>query len=233
MEKKEYFVKADIKALDSDEKGVFEGYASTFGNLDSTRDIIARGAFKESLKNREPKVLWQHEMKMPCGKVLEAREDDKGLYVKVKLATETTLGKDAYEYLKAGIIDSLSIGFRCLKSEWDDENEIRTINEVELFEFSLVTIPANEMATIMGVKSAPETEREFEKFLRDNGFDRTAAKTITAKGYKGYQNVLRDAGVDTPDNDLRDADEVIKTLSNILQTLKGDNNVGGTKKSSG
>lgn len=222
MENKEFFVNAEIKSL-NDEEGTFEGYASTFGNIDSTNDIIEQGAFTKSLQTREPKVLWQHDMRKPVGKVMDIREDNKGLWVKVKLATATTLGKDAYEYMKADIINRLSIGFRIKEYEYETDNDIRRIKEVELFEFSLVTIPANDMATVTGVKSVPQTEREFEKFLCDSGYTRKEAKAIVAKGMKGYQDVLRDAGVDTPTDVLRDADDEVKNLlSNLLETLTGE-----------
>lgn len=220
MEQKIFF-NGEVKAAGT-EKGIFEGYASTFGNVDKVDDIVEYGAFAESLRKREPKVLMYHKMSRPVGKLIEAREDNKGLYVKVKLSLGTTDGKDAYEFIKDGVLDRLSIGFLIKEAEY--EGNIRIVKEVELLEFSLVTIPANDMAEITGVKNAPLTEREFEKFLRDNGYDRTAAKAITSHGYKGYQNVLRDAGIDTPNDDLRDADEAVKTLSNILQTLKGESN---------
>lgn len=227
MEHKEFFATCELKALNDTEEGVFEGYASTFGNIDSTNDIIAQGAFTKSLMEREPKVLWQHDMRKPVGKVLEAREDAKGLYVKVKLATKTSLGADAYEYMKAGVIDRLSIGFRTKFAEYDSENDIRTIKEVELFEFSLVTIPANDMAEVTGVKSVPDDVRGFEKFLRENGYSRTAAKAITARGIKGYQDVLREAdAIDSPNDDLREADEALKSLSNLLKSLTGDSKNG-------
>jgi HK97 family phage prohead protease len=222
MENKSIHLETELKALE--EEGMFEGYASTFGNTDVVDDIVMNGAFADSLKKREPKVLWQHDMKQPVGKLMEAREDENGLYVKVKLATKTTLGKDAYELVKAGIIDKLSIGFTIAEAEYDRENGTRKIIKAELFEFSLVTIPANDQAAITAVKEGVMTERQFEKFLTDNNFDRSAAKSIVAKGYKGYLTDLRDAGVDTPNDDLRDADEVVKTLSKLLQTLKGENN---------
>lgn len=221
MELKEYKFVGDLKAAKDDE-GVFEGYASTFGNIDSTGDIIQDGAFAESLKQREPKVLWQHDMHKPVGKLIDAREDKKGLWVKVKLALGTTLGKDAYEYMKEGIIDKLSIGFRVNEAEYDAGTGLRTIKEVELFEFSLVTIPANDEAGITRVKSEPQTEREFERALCGLGYSRTVAKAIVAEGFKGYQNVLRDADVDIPNDALRDADEVVKTLSSILEHMKGN-----------
>lgn len=230
METKEYFVNAEIKAM-NDEDGTFEGYASTFGNIDSTGDIIEQGAFLKSLQSREPKVLWQHDMRKPVGKVMDIREDNKGLWVKVKLATATTLGKDAYEYMKADIINRLSIGFRIKEYEHDTDSELRRIKEVELFEFSLVTIPANEMATVTAVKSVPQTERELEKFLCDAGYTRKEAKAIVAKGMKGYQDVLRDAGLDTPTDVLRDADDEVKNLlSNLLKTLQGETPCQKTSK---
>lgn len=221
LENKEIVLGCQLKALDNDEEGVFEGYASTFGNIDSTDDIIMNGAFVESLKKREPKVLWQHRMDQPVGKLIEAREDNKGLYVKVKLATKTDLGRNAYEYMKAGVINSLSIGFRVKECEYNTDTNIRTITKAELFEFSLVTIPANEMALVTGLKNTPANERDFEKFLRSHGYTRTEAKAIAARGIKGYQDVLREAGVDTPCDDLREADEVKELLSNLATTLQG------------
>lgn len=217
MEQKVYF-SSELKQADGEE-GVFSGYASTFGNEDTVGDIVDYGAFAESLAKREPKVLWQHKMDKPVGKLLEAKEDAKGLFVRVKLALGTTLGRDAYEYMKAGIIDRLSIGFMVKEAAYDQNTNIRTIKKAELFEFSLVTIPANDEAAITSVKSVPQTERDFEKFLREAGYSRTEAKAITSRGIKGYQDVLRDAGVDTPNDVLREADEVKKLLSQLCKTL--------------
>ena len=79
---------------------------------------------------------------------------------------------------------------------------------------------------VLGVKSVPENEREFEKFLRENGYSRSVAKAITARGIKGYQEILRDAGVQDENDAPREvdetkADEVIGALGNLLKTLKG------------
>lgn len=220
MEQK-YYLNCEIKGVD-EEKGIFEGYASTFGNIDHTNDIIERGAFAESLKTREPKVLWQHKMDCPIGKVVKIYEDEKGLYVKVKLAINTTMGKDAYEFMKEDIINRLSIGFTAKESEYDQEKGNRIIKEAELFEFSLVTIPANDMAQINSVKSKPDNIRDFEKFLRsEGGFSAKEAKTIAARGIKGYQDIMRDANDGVPcDAELRDAEQALK---NLLDNIKRRN----------
>jgi hypothetical protein len=232
LEQKQIFLHGELKAAHDAEEGVFEGYASTFGNIDAVDDIVSRGAFSESLKRREPKVLWQHDMQKPVGKLMDAREDDKGLYVKVKMALKTTLGRDAYEYMKADIINSLSIGFMVKDAEFDSKQGVRVIKEAELFEFSLVTIPANEMATITAMKSAPDNERDFERFLRNAGYSRNVAKAVTARGFKGYQDVLREAEDDSPCEDQREAEmeQIKETLSNLLKSIQGDTNGRTTKR---
>lgn len=40
--------------------GTFEGYGAVFGNTDRDGDVVARGAFSQSLKERLPALLWQH-----------------------------------------------------------------------------------------------------------------------------------------------------------------------------
>ena len=50
-----------IKTLKED-NGIFEGYASTFGNVDKGNDIVVNGAFKKSLRRRpynKVKLLYQ------------------------------------------------------------------------------------------------------------------------------------------------------------------------------
>jgi HK97 family phage prohead protease len=154
----------EFKALKFDDSNVnlenrtFMGYASTFGNVDEVGDIIERGAFKKSIKERGPngsnqiKVLWQHNE--PLGIPLKMYEDENGLYVEGKVS-KTRLGDEALELMKDGVVDKMSIGFSIPKGkmEWDDKTGVRKIKEVKLFEFSPVTFPANEQASITGMKS--------------------------------------------------------------------------------
>jgi HK97 family phage prohead protease len=95
--------------------GTFEGYGSVFGVLDSYADIVAKGAFKRTL--REAKAAADAGAALaarpvaPIGVYTDMREDDTGLYVKGQLL-DTSLGSDAYKLLKAGALSGLSIGFR-------------------------------------------------------------------------------------------------------------------------
>lgn len=181
MEYKSFAIE-ELKALD-DEARTIEGYGSIFGNVDSYGDIVVPGAFTKSIGKRKPKMLWQHEPDQPIGVWDIVEEQEKGLYLKGRIF-DTTLGNDAYKLVKGGALSGLSIGYATEQYEIDNEKDIRKLTQVKLYEVSLVTFPANEKATITGIKSAHETERDFEHFLRDAGYSREAAKIVTARGFK-------------------------------------------------
>lgn len=178
-----------LELKQENEDGTFEGYGAIFGNVDRDGDVVQRGAFAESLKKRTPALLWQHDQKQPIGRFEIIREDEKGLYVKGRLAMKGE-GERVHELLKMGALNGLSIGFVAKRASRNATTGVRTIHEADLMEVSLVTFPANEMARVKNVKSyfkdstMPHTPRSFETLLRDNGFSRNQAKAITAKGFK-------------------------------------------------
>lgn len=191
------------KALGESDTRSFEGYGSVFGVLDSYADVVAPGAFKRSLREhkaakRMPALLWQHDPSAPIGVYEDMHEDEHGLAVRGRLS-DTQLGREAYTLLKDGALSGLSIGFVTRKSTVDEESGVRTLTDVQLWETSLVTFPANDAARITSVKGAELhaitdaviallggglTERDAERTLRDAGFSRDQAKHIIAKGYR-------------------------------------------------
>lgn len=156
-------LKFDAAMIDPDER-TFEGYAAAYGNVDSDNDVIEHGAFSKSIKEGFPakriKVLWQHEADTPIGLPIEMREDSRGLWVKSRIS-RTRKGDEAIELMRDGVIDRMSVGFSIPggKSSIDGQG-IRHIYEGKLFEYSLVTWPANDQAIITGVKTLKEM-REF------------------------------------------------------------------------
>lgn len=203
----------EVKATD---EGMIEGYGSVFGNIDSYGDRIERGAFAETIKMRKPKMLWQHDMSEPIGAWDEVREDDKGLYMRGRIAMKATRGRDAYELVKAGAFDGLSIGFRA--SDFEMEGNNRVLKSIDLYEVSLVTMPANTLATITDIRSqeaAPHAERAIRAAL---GLSRAEAKAFMARGWKGLLD-LRDAGEAVPDEDQREVEAVKSQLQLILERI--------------
>jgi HK97 family phage prohead protease len=144
--------KLDLRAVGSSDR-TFTGYGSVFGVLDSYGDIVAKGAFRRTLRERAGKIalLWQHDQTEPVGVWEELREDSTGLFVKGRLA-DTPEGNKAYRLLKMGALSGLSIGFRTVKSAIDDASGVRTLTDIDLFEISCVSFPANAEATVVEVR---------------------------------------------------------------------------------
>jgi HK97 family phage prohead protease len=152
-----FYVPLEIKSLE--ETGRFAGYASVFGVVDSQRDVVLRGAFKHTLSGRakEIKLLWQHQWEEPIGMVVKLFEDDKGLYVEGLLLMAVARAREAYALLKAGVVNGLSIGYTPGRWLRDAGSGIRKLQSIDLWEISLVTMPANPAAKVTVVKSdAPD-----------------------------------------------------------------------------
>lgn len=191
---------AGLRIKSVSDTGEFEGYGSVFGVKDSYSDIVVRGAFQKSLdshaeKGSLPALLWQHRMDEPIGVYTEMKEDENGLYVKGRLLiNDDPLAKRAHAHLKAGSISGLSIGYSLNDYEYDNEKDAFILKDLDLWEVSLVTFPANEEARISDVKAALNTGEIpqpalVEKCLRDVGFSRSQSKAFMADGFKA----LRDA----------------------------------------
>lgn len=143
----------ELKAR-GDDGWSFSGYASTFGNIDEGGDVVLRGAFLDTLARRVPRLLWQHDIHEPIGRVVTLAEDDRGLRGEFKIS-RTARGHDAYQLLKDGAIDSMSIGYIPEDQEFDDQYNVRKLKSVDLLEISLVSIPMNAEAIVTAVKAAP------------------------------------------------------------------------------
>lgn len=149
----------DFEIKEVSEDGTFSGYASTFNNIDSDRDVIEQGAFTKTLnskKIKDIKLLWYHDARKPIGVWEEIIQDKKGLLVKGRLILEVEQAREAYALMKAGAIDTMSIGFSIDQDGYtiDEKKRVRRINSVDLWEISIVTFPANKRAKIQRVKSA-------------------------------------------------------------------------------
>jgi HK97 family phage prohead protease len=94
-----------------DADGVFEGYASTFGNIDNGMDIVARGAFQKSLGKRKVRMLWQHDPNQPIGVWDIIEETERGLYVKGRISKDVQRGREAMALMRMDALDGISIGF--------------------------------------------------------------------------------------------------------------------------
>jgi HK97 family phage prohead protease len=178
--------------------GEFEGLASTFnGPVDAYGDIVLPGAFKASLAKHQreataPAMLWHHRPDEPIGTWHEIRETERGLSVKGKLTLDSTRGRDAHALMRDGAL-SLSIGYITKDHDYDGDGN-RLLKEIDLWEVSAVSLPANRAARITAVKATDI--RSFEAALRDAcGFSVREARKLASGGWRA----LRDDDEQTPE----------------------------------
>lgn len=215
MKREAYVTPIEIKFAADGQPGAFSGYGAFFGNVDAYGDVIAKGAFKETLRDwrkdkRLPPMLVQHGGWMisdsdglPIGKWTSMDEDEKGLTVEGRLINlDTERGKAIYGAMKEGVLDGLSIGYRAKEFSLGTKPEEprRTLKKIDLVEVSVVTFPANGKARVESVKSmltdlTSEECSEIEAILRTKDLSQRDAKRAIS-GLKEW--LRRDAGEPTP-----------------------------------
>jgi HK97 family phage prohead protease len=129
----------------------FTGYAALFDQpslpLPFT-EYVKPGAFKRSLQSRNRMMLlWNHDTSNPLASTrngsLQLAEDSRGLKVTATLP-DTTLGRDIAELVRTGVVDSMSFGFSVKRDSWSKDGQTRYLEDVSLYEVSLVSTPAYE-----------------------------------------------------------------------------------------
>ena len=159
--------------MDGPEEGVIAGYASVFGNVDSYGDIVVKGAFTKFLSElretgKKVSVYYGHNMDDPranIGVVTELEENDHGLWLKAQLdLSGDTYGRLVYEQLKDGRLDSMSFGYSIVSAAPTKDGY--ELQELKLFEVSVVPIPANDQALITEVKAGRAISRKNLDLIR-------------------------------------------------------------------
>ena len=165
--------KASNGQINLDEaQGIVECFVAGIGNKDSVGDICATGAFAKSLQRRKPRVVWGHNWNDPIGKVLEIYEvpvnDPRlpmkmkmagigGLYAKVQFNLQSEKGREAFANVAFfGEEQEWSIGYKTLRSQFDQNLQANVLYEVELYEVSPVLHGANQLTGTISVKSDEE-----------------------------------------------------------------------------
>ncbi|MDA8522317.1 HK97 family phage prohead protease [Acidovorax sp. NCPPB 4044] len=189
---------APIEIKETKPDGSFTGYAAVFNNVDLGRDVIMPGAFRQvkTTRDGQVRIAMNHDLRKLAGKATYS-QDAHGLRVEGQLTLGVGYVKDAYELMKAGVLDGLSVGFDILPdgADWEERggDYVRIINSAELWEFSLVPFGMNPEALIDSVKAA--TTRDFEAQLRGLGYSQREAKALASGGFKSLGH--RDGGLDS------------------------------------
>lgn len=212
---------------ETDEHFSFSGHGATFGELTHSNcfgqiDRLEKGVFVDSINDHKKEkrnfpVLWQHDTTMPLGIFSEIAEDKIGLAVRGLLPkTDTFVSGRVVPQMRIGSIQKMSIGFDAVDFSFEDEDKVRVITKINLWEISLVTFPRDEDANITEVNKIENLKdidiREFEKFLKTGAsFSITDAKKIISAlktaGFRDEKN--------SSDRDGEQWAEIVKELKSI------------------
>ena len=157
-----YFTKSVLDD-DSDEL-VIEGYANTI-TKDRAGDVIPKAAWETAtamtnyLKN--PVILAYHNHSMPIGSMIDFEVTELGLKIKARISKSAG---NIYNLIKEGVLKTFSVGFSIKDAEYDHKADTYFINDVELQEVSVVSVPCNQDSTFSVAKSMEKGE--FESFKK-------------------------------------------------------------------
>ena len=195
------FKSFEMKAADN---GLIEGYFSTYEKTpDSYGDIIEPGAFTETIKAREESghpfpLCFNHDFSAVIGAVDSVKDTEKGPFISAHFL-DTQLAQDVRKMLQSGAIYQFSFAYDVLGARRPTEEEekagvMNVLTKLEVFEISVVTVPANQNAVATEVKSMePETKQG-----RRN---RKADEEVIRNCIKSLESLLDDGEEDKPAED--------------------------------
>lgn len=169
LEFKNYGGESIIEDVDMKSRRV-TGYLSGFGNKDHGGDIIPKGAFAKTLKERGSKIFFlnQHNWAQPHGRFDELSEDNTGLKFVSNPMIDTSYSTDALKLYEAGIVIEHSIGYQIEKAEYSKEDKANILQELKLYEGSNVTMGMNPETPFTGFKcrTMKEADNMIKKLLK-------------------------------------------------------------------
>lgn len=152
---------AFCKSAEEKDAGTISGYFSTYDRIpDSYGDIIAPGAFTDTIKAREESghpfpLCWNHDLNMIIGKVDSIEDTEKGPLMTASFF-DTPLAQEKREIVKSGVVWQFSFAYDVKDAEeveLEDGTKANELRKLDLYEVSIVPIPANQNAVMTDVKA--------------------------------------------------------------------------------
>lgn len=198
-----------------------QGYANTT-KKDRMGDVIEENAWKQGgldnyLKN--PIVLAYHNHQRPIGKVVSSEVTSKGLKIVARISKKIA---EIPELIKDGILKAFSVGFMVKDADYDSKTGIFVIKDLELFEISVVSVPANA-DSVFSVKKSFDTEENLEKFKKE-----------VVKELEEEETIVEDTSTQEIESKLKEFQDnvvnLIGSLDSKIDNLKEKTNMADDNK---
>lgn len=164
----------DMKA---DETGKIAGFFSTYDKEpDSYGDIIEPGAFTDTLAKRAETghpfpLCWNHDFSEVIGACDSIEDTEKGPYVEAHFL-DTQKAQDVRKAVQSGAVWQYSFAYDVLDRRDPTAEEkaagiTNVLTKVDLFEVSVVTVPANQNAVVTEVKAGRRNRKADEEVIKN------------------------------------------------------------------
>jgi len=163
---------ADIRSVATEDGSLkIGGYAATFNQEAdglNFREVIAPGAFTRTLQSDQPMfLLVNHDFEsLPLAATksgtLVLSEDSVGLRMEATLDPANPRAQELASALTRGDVDKMSFAFTVADGGDTREGGLRTLTDLDLYEISVVTMPAYS-STSVGMRKAGEEDLALRK----------------------------------------------------------------------
>lgn len=164
----------EFQVKSAEDAGTISGYFSTYDRIpDSYGDVIAPGAFTETIKKREASghpfpLCWNHDLDQIIGKVDSIEDTEKGPLMTASFF-DTPLAQEKREIVKSGVVYQFSFAYDVLEAgpvELEGNVKANELRKLDLYEVSIVPIPANQNAVMTDIKAGRRNRKSDEETIR-------------------------------------------------------------------
>ena len=222
--------------MKANENGMIAGYFSTYDiEPDSYGDIVEKGAFTKTIAKRAESghpfpLCFNHDFSAVIGSVKTIEDTEKGPYIEAEFL-DTQLAQDVRKMLQSGAIYQFSFAYDVLNSRKPTEDEsakgiTNVLTELDVFEISVVTVPANQNAVATEVKAGRRNRKADELIIRecikslesllDDGADDTENEEVKSEETESEINEASEESMES--GNLTKAAELLEKI----KIIKGD-----------
>ena len=213
----EHLYKSFELVKSDDDAGKISGYFSTYDRIpDSYGDVVAPGAFTDTIKAREESghkfpLCWNHDLNQIIGQVDTIEDTEKGPLMTASFFN-TPLAQEKREIVKSGVVYQFSFAYdirEAAQVTLEDGTKANELQKLDLFEVSIVPVPANPRAEVTDIKSEVAT---------------ATVKIVPEVDLEAFKKKMADMPLEVLDvkagrrNSSKDAD-TIKQIISLAQSL--------------
>ena len=209
--------KVDEKSLSADgDVLTIKGYANTVSK-DRSGDVIVKEAWEKGgmddyLKN--PIILAFHDYSRPVGQTVDYNVTDKGLEI---VAEISSAAGEVYNLIKDGVLKTFSVGFSIKDADYESNSDTFYIKDLELYEISVVSVPANQDSTFSLAKSFTDVS-EYNTFKKSFAHEDEKEDNTKEIEKNPSQDIIKELNM----NEKELQEMMAKTAANAVESYKSE-----------